>query len=221
MKYTFDGLTAEQYSRIVTIGENPGVEDLLWAVTGTKKENIKIKDLKKVKFGNLDPYYDPITAKFFVVDGVLYGFQDMSNLSFGLFADFTELGKDIQSNLLGMMSYLYRPVTKMSRWNRFKLRLIWEIGKKTSSVFGLKIMYKLAGSIKYEIEEYDPMKCDLRIKNIKKAPATSAHALACFFLILLRESRLSSLKSMKENLQEIQQTMIQEAISIRGSHKRT
>lgn len=221
MKYEFKSLTAEQYCRLVTLGENPDTADVIWALTGKKKDNWKIKDLKKVRFGNLDPYLDPFSAKFFVVDGILYGFQDMGHLSFGLFTDIAEAGKDIQNNLLTMMSYLYRPVTKMSRWNRFKLRLIAEIGKRANSVFAVKTMYKITDSIQYEIEEYDPMKCDLRIKQIRQAPATAAHATASFFLIFLRESQLSSLRSMSENLSALKKSLIQEAISIRDKPKQT
>lgn len=219
MLYTWNRLTVEQYSRMVSLGEEPKSEDVLWALTGKNKNDLKLSEIKSTHIGDLTPRLDPFFTKFFVHDGVLYGFQNMDELSFGLFADLTEMGKDIQNNLATMVSYLYRPITKINRWNRFKLLVMELIAKRAKTPWILKQVYKLVDSIKYELEEYDPIKCDLRYKAIKKAPASAAHNVASFFLILSRELQKDSLKSMETLMRETVKTMRTQATLIRDKQK--
>jgi hypothetical protein len=221
MVYNWNKLTVEQYSRMVTLGEAPKTDEVIWALTGKHKNDIKLSEVKTMHIGDLTPKLDPFFTKFFTLNGVLYGFQDMNDLSFGLFADLTEEGKNVQENLATMVSYLYRPVTKMNRWNRFKLRVMEAIAKRTTTVWALKMVYKLLDSIKFEIEEYDPVKCDMRYKAIKQAPASAAHNVASFFLILSKELQTNSRRSMVMMLKETVKTMRTQATLIRDKQKQT
>jgi len=221
MLYNWNTINSEQYCRLITLGEDPKAEDLVWAMTGKTKNQMTVKDLKKFKLGNLTPELDPVTLKTFTTNGTTYAMQDMSDLPFGLFVDLAKEGEDLKSNLLTVMSYLYRPVTGLTKWNRLKLMLVITLAPRVKGKWLLKIIYKLLNSVHFQIEEYDPLKCDLRIKDMKQAPASAAHNVASFFLILSKELQQTTRKSLIKMMVEMQNQMTQNLTSIKDKQKQT
>jgi len=207
MHYTWDKLNIAQYQRLLTLGDKAKPEDLIWALTGKNKNEIPIKDLKSLSVGKLEPKGDPAQLRLVHHNGIVYGMQDMSTLSFGLFADIMELGKDLNKHLPDMVSYMYRPVTKISFWSTVKLRIIGQIGTKLKTKWGIALMYKWLTNMKYEIEEYDPAKCDARIKDIKEMPASIGHNVATFFLILSRQLQIDGLKSLRDQAKTMKEIL--------------
>ena len=143
MLYTWDNLTAEQYQRLIGLGEEPKSEDLVWAMTGKTKNQMTVKEVRNFKLGDLTPRLDPITHKFFTVNGKTYAKQDMNDLPFGLFVDLTKEGENIKDNLLTIVSYLYRPVIGLTRWNRYKLNLVINLARFVRGKWLLKKLYKM------------------------------------------------------------------------------
>lgn len=215
MHYTWDKLNIAQYQRLLTLKDQAKPEDLIWALTGKSKNEIPIKELKSLSVGSLEPKMDAISLRLVYHNGTLYGMQDMATLSFGLFADIMELGKDLNKHLPDMVSYLYRPVTKVSSWSLIKLRIIGQFGKRFKSKWADKLILKWMTNLKYEIEEYDPVKCDARVKDIKEMPAAVGHNVATFFLIFSKQLQIDGLKSLRNQaitMKEALKTIGKEAL---------
>ena len=204
MKYTWDNMTTIQYQRLLQNGDSEKPEDLLCALTGKNKNQITIGEIEALRIGSITPKHDPIVAQIFTGDdGILYGLQDLNDMPFGLFDDLMSLSSDIKIHLALMVSYLYRPISKMSFMSTVKLKLISKFGHKTKSQWFRRWIIKTMNTLKYEIEPYDPLKCEARSKTIDSSPAYIAHHVVTFFLILSRELQTSSLISLKNRLKEM------------------
>jgi len=215
MRYNWENINAEQYSRLITLGEEPTAEDLVWAMTGKTKNQMTVKDVKSFSLGDLTPRLDAITSKTFTVNGTTYAMQDITDLPFGLFVDLAKEGEDLKANLLSVMSYLYRPVINVSRWDRIKLMLIISLAPRVKGKWLLKKLLRLLQSINFQIEDYDPVRCDLRIKDMKQAPASAAHHITTFFLTLSKELQKTTHKSLLQMLTSLKEEMENEIISIK------
>lgn len=201
MRYAWNTLTADQYHRLLQMGDSQEPIDLVIALTGKSKNEVGIHEVNTMTFGDLTPKEDPTTAKVFVIDGVLYGMQDINDMSFGLFQDIMDLGKDIHKYLPVIMAYMYRPVIKMSWWSTMKLGLIAKWAPKLSNRWGFKWMAKTMVNLKYKIEKYDPTECDKRVDLLGNAPASTSHHLVTFFLIFSQQLQKNSRTSLLEKLQ--------------------
>jgi len=201
MRYTFDNINTQQYFNLLKIGESKKPEDVIWALTGKTREELTLNDIESFQVGSLEPHLEISESKLFIANGVLYGLQDLDNMSFGLFQDIMSLGKDIKETLPTMMSYMYRPVTKISFWNLTKLRIIGMVGNKIRGARMAKWLNKKLYNIKYDIELYNPLKCEDRIDEVCLAKSYTGHFLVTFFLILSQELQKHSLNSLNQNLQ--------------------
>ena len=204
MRYTWDNMTTIQYQRLLKNGDSKKPEDLLCALTGKKKNEITISEIESLRIGSITPKHDPIVAQIFMgEDGVLYGLQDLNDMPFGLFDDLMSIAADVKIHLSLMVSYLYRPISKMSFMSTMKLRIISKFGHKTKSQWFRRWIIKSMNTLKYEIEPYDPLKCESRSKTIDSSQAYIAHHVVTFFLILSRELQKSSLVSLRNHLKEM------------------
>ena len=209
MRYTWNNINVEQYARLISLTEEELKDSVkvVEALTGKTKNELTVKEVKNISVGDLSPKMRPDLLRIFVHEGTLYGMQDVSDMSFGLFADVTELGKDIKKHLPDLVAYLYRPVTSMSFWSLVKLRIIARWGQKVKSPRLLKILMNWMTNLKYEIEDYDPIQCDLRVRSMKKAPAAIGHHVSSFFLIWSRQLQIDFLKSSRDQMLEMKKAM--------------
>jgi len=133
---------------------------------------------------DVEPQFFPI----FELDGELYGYSSMSNMTLGEYVDLERLAKQPQENLEEIMAILYRPITK----HRFK-------GMKWAFKNTFKVSQGDAENLfkYYTLEEYDSNKRDEQAELLSEVPASMAFGALNFFLALasssLANSNLSSL----------------------------
>jgi hypothetical protein len=201
-------LTAEQYRRLMGLGESPKEEDLIFALYGKPKGKMTLKEIDALDFSEFKMPEGPINPDFFVHEGVLYGRQNMTELTFGLYVDLMEQAKDINKNLIALISMLWRPVTKISFWNRTKAYIA---SKLLLSKWGrMRVWgFKMLADVNYTIEDYDPMVCTKREKSLESAPGSVAAYTTNFFLTTSEVLLLNSLRSLKDQLENQQKDLVE------------
>ena len=199
-------ITAEQYRLLSGLGEEPKEEDLIRILFGKPKSKMTIKEIKELDFTGFKMPEPEISPNLLLHNGVLYGRQNMSELTFGLYIDLVERAKDIQENLILIMTMLWRPVTKITYWNRTKayvaskmLQSKW--GKLRTK--GLKLLNK----VQYTIEDYDVMTCYNREDDFKTMDGSVAAYTTTFFLTTSQVLTIDSLRSLKKDLEEKAQVL--------------
>ena len=203
MVYQFSNLTVGQYQRLIRLKENPKAHEVIEALTGKTKNQLTVKELESVKFGNLNPPENVDIANLVVHDGVAYGRVNMENLTYGEFVDLLEYGKDLNKHLVDVVALMWRPITKMDWKNEWKIKWGNALLKRGS----VKRALKQFASIQYELEPYDPVKCDLRHKAIMEFPANTAHWAVTFFLNFSKQLKIDSHKSLIQFLETSQKEM--------------
>lgn len=220
MIYTFDTLSVGQYQRLIQLGESPEAYQVAEALTGKKKNQLTVKDIEGIKVGSLNPPEIVSLDKMLVHDGIPYGRVNMETLSYGEFVDLLDYAKDLNQNLIDVVALLYRPIVKFKGKANWKIKFGEYLVNRGLTKRGLKLL----DSVEYELEEYDPVKCDARRKAIKEFPAYTAHWAVTFFLNFLRQlendSLRSSLQYQKETLEMMKESM-KEITSTEGSPKKT
>lgn len=149
-------------------------------ITKTSREEIltwKKKDIETFVnavielFGSKEPLFYPI----FEFEGTVYGFQPISKMTLGEWADLETYSKNYEGNLHKLMSLLYRPITKHNWKNpiwkaKYNIKL-WK--DEYTSPFDT-----------YTIEDYDIESADERAELFKELPAEIAKGAMVFFLSL-------------------------------------
>jgi hypothetical protein len=202
MLYTFENLNVGQYQRLISLEENQDPIKVVEALTGKTKSQLTVKEIEAIKIGDMKPPEIVGLDKFFIIDGVAFGRVNMENLSYGEFVDLLEYAKDLNKNLIEVVSLMFRPITKFDTKGLVKTKMADFYIKKNKSKRALKIL----DGIEYEIEVYDPLKCDLRHNVVKRLPAAAAHWCITFFLNFLKQHEIDSLKfSEREKLKFLKQ----------------
>lgn len=203
-------VNAEQYRRLSGLGEEPTEDQIIFALLGKPKTKMTLKEIKEL---DLSKFEMPEVAAFpnlVFHNGKLYGRQDMQGMTFGLYIDLLEQAKDIQTNLILLMTMLWRPITKIDYWSRTKAYFASKALLSKSNrlrVWGLKLL----ASVKYEIEDYDTMTCMRREEEFKTMPGSLAAYTTTFFLITSEVLVVDSLKSLRDKM-VIQQQALEESL---------
>ena len=203
-------ITAEQYRQLSALTGEPTQEDLIRILYGKPKGKMTLKEVDELDFSDFKMPEVSVLPNIVLHEGVLYGKQDMSNLTFGLYIDLVEQAKDIQQNMILLMTMLWRPITKISYWNRTKAYL----ASRMLSSKWIKMRprgLRLLASVNYEIKDYDVMDCFGREDLFKTLPGSLAAYTTTFFLTTSQVLVVDSLRSLKSNLEE-QKKHLQESL---------
>lgn len=203
-------ITAEQYRQLTELQDGPTTEDLIRILYGKSKNKMTLQEVREVDFSNFEIPKTEIYPNIIEHNGVLYGKQDLGKMTFGLYIDLIEQAKDIQKNLILIMTMLWRPVTKISYWNRAKAYLASKMLTSRWSRTRLRGLRLLAG-VKYEVKDYDVMDCFGREDEFKNLPGSLAAYTTTFFLTTSQVLTVDSLRSLKKNLED-QRTLLQESL---------
>jgi hypothetical protein len=205
MTYNFEDLSVGQYQKLLQLGDDPKPIEVVEILTGKKRSELTVKETEEIQIGNITPPEAIAVDRFFFIDGVAYGRVDMETLSYGEFVDLLDYAKDMHKNLVDVVALMYRPITQFKGMASWKIKMANELIKRGAERRGLKVLE----SVDYEIELYDPVKCDLRHKQIKQLPASAAHWCVTFFLNfsqqLLNDSRKSLVHWMETAKEEIKE----------------
>ncbi len=196
-------ITAEQYSLLSAIEGEPTEEQLIKIFFGKPKGQMTLKEIQSLDFSGFKMPEADIYTDLILHEGVLYGKQDMQELTFGLYIDLLEQAKNIQANMILIIAMLWRPVTKISYWNRAKAF----VANKLLSTKSLKLRatgLKILSKVKYEILPYDVLECTRREDKFKSLPGSVAAYTATFFLITSQVLAAGSLRSLKSQLETTQ-----------------
>ena len=203
-------ITAEQYRQLSALTGEPTQEDLIRILYGKPKGKMTLKEVDELDFSDFKMPEVSVLPNIVLHEGVLYGKQDMSNLTFGLYIDLVEQAKDIQQNMILLMTMLWRPITKISYWNRAKAYIASRM--LTSKWIKMRPRgLRLLASVNYEIKDYDVMDCFGREDLFKTLPGSLAAYTTTFFLTTSQVLVVDSLRSLKNNLEE-QKTHLQESL---------
>lgn len=215
MVYQFSNLTVGQYQKLIQLGENPQAHEVVEALTGKRRNEFTVKELQSIRFGNLNPPENIDICNLVVHNGVAYGRVNMETLSYGEFVDLLDYAKDMEKNLVDVVALLWRPIINFD----WKTGLKIKYGNALLKAGSVKRAMKQFASLKYELEPYDPIKCDLRHKEIKQFPANTAHWAVTFFLNFSKQLKVDSHKSLIQFLKQSQTEMkraLKEIISKEG-----
>jgi hypothetical protein len=199
MKYTFEDLTVGQYQQFLIEGDKLTPARAAEILTGKKKSQLTLKEIKTIRIESLNPPEKVTWNRLVLMGDTLYGRVDMNSLSFGEFVDLLDYAKDLNKNLVEVVALMYRPIVNLTFWNRVKLGIAQRLANRNAAP---KRMMKILESLQYELEEYDPVKCDLRHKVIKQMPAHTAHWTVSFFLNFSQQLMIDSLKSLSQTVAE-------------------
>jgi len=193
MKYNFQDLTVDQYQQFLVEAETLTSARVAEILTGKRKTQLTLKEVEAIELGELSPPDAVQWNKMIFIDGRAYGRADINSLSFGEFVDLLDYAKDVHKNLVEIVALLYRPIISFSYKDRVKIGISNYLSKKG---LAKATMVRLMDSVQYNLEEYDPIKCDLRHRIIKKFPAHTAHWAMTFFFNFSQQLRVNSLKSL-------------------------
>lgn len=149
-------------------------------VTGTPKDEILTWEKKEVEtfvnavidlFGGKEPTFYPI----FDFKDVTYGFQPLSKMTLGEWADLETYAKDYEGNLHKIMAIIYRPITKHNWKNP-----IWK-AKHNLKLWQSKVVSPFET---YDVEDYNIETYNDRVELFKELPAEIAKGAMVFFLSL-------------------------------------
>ena len=160
---------------ISLLSDKPESEIREWTPGALQQVYAKVLDI----LSDVDPMFYPI----FELDGQLYGYSSMSNMTLGEYVDLERLAKQPQENLEEIMAILYRPITK----HRFE-GLKWAF-KNTFKVSqgDAENLFKY-----YKLEKYDSEIRGEQAEKLSTIPASMAFGALNFFLALASSSLASS-----------------------------
>ncbi len=137
-----------------------------------------------------------ITSEFYPVfemDGVMYGYADMSSMSLGTYVDLERLIKDPITNLSEIMAILYRPILK-HRFN--SLQYVFKQSFKVK-IGEVENIFKY-----FTLEKYNNKTREERAELMEKIPASFALGALSFFLQTGSAHSIGSLISLPEGKKE-------------------
>lgn len=157
-------------------------------------------DLAKIHTDVIERTMD-LTSEFYPVfemDGVMYGFADISSLSLGAYVDLDRLVKDPVNNISEIIAILYRPILK-HRFNSFEYAFKQSFKVKLGEAENI---FKY-----YTLEKYDNKIREERAELMDKIPASFALGALSFFLQAGSAHLIGSLTSLPENKKERKEVM--------------
>lgn len=194
-------INAEQYRLLSKLGDEPKEDDVIRILFGKSKNQMTLSEINKLDFSKFKMPEATLFPNLIKHKGVLYGKQDLQEMTFGFYVDLLEQAKNIDDNLIALMTLLWRPITKVSYWNRTKAFIAHKLLTTSVQVFR-KWGLKLLANVKYEIEDYDPLKCSLREKDFQTMDGSIAAYTINFFLLTSQRLVIDSLRSLKEDLKK-------------------
>ena len=196
-------ITAEQYRKLSVYWEDITEDILIRILLGKEKGEMTLKEIDEIDFTGFKMPTANLIPDLVYHDGVLYGKQNMEELTFGLYIDLMAQLEDIQKNLIKIMTMLWRPVAKISYANRVKAYLISKMLQSKSE--RLKTYaFRMLANLKFKIQDYDVVESFDRVKSFETLPASYAVYTTTFFLLTSNRLAEHSLKSLKEHLQTTQ-----------------
>jgi hypothetical protein len=196
-------ITAEQYRLMSIYGEDITEDKLIKILFNKEKGQMTLKEIDGLDFDTFKMPESTLIPNLLMHNGIMYGKQDMEKMTFGFYADLLEQSKDIQKNLILIMTMLWRPIAKISYWNRLKAHTASRLLKskfKKAQVVG----FKLLSAVEYEIIPYDVMETLKRTDNFETVPGSYAVYTTNFFLLTSNRLMADSLRSLKLQLETAQ-----------------
>lgn len=196
-------ITAEQYRLMSIYGEDITEDKLIKILFNKEKGKMTMQEIDQLSFENFKMPEATLIPNLLKHKGVIYGKQDMEKMTFGFYADLLEQSKDIQQNLIRIMTMLWRPVAKISYWNRMKAHTASKMLKsrfKKVQVAG----FKLLSSLEYEIIPYDVMETLKRMEDFETVSGSYAVYTTNFFLLTSNRLTVDSLRSLRRQLETVQ-----------------
>lgn len=187
-------ITTTQYLKIMQhLTENKDVEtEKLFDLVGIDIRDLTIKEIEeKSKYLSELLMNKPIIDyRFLVYKGKLYGFEPkLDSLSFGQLIDLESLKIDIWNNMSNILKVFYRPVNKLSFWNKVKVLSYFKYGKK------------LPTKLNYSIEKYTGQEENFDLDLI---PIELIQSFTFFFSIFYLELQKNILQSsLEEKVKEM------------------
>lgn len=175
---------------------------IISAITNQPLENIKSLPINNVvelytKANNIIKELEPEFYPVIEWNDKLWGYSNMSHMSFGEYIDLDNLTKETDKNINQILALLYRPVTKN------KLTTATYLTKSTLKA----LKYDVENVFDYyELEEYDPTIRKQRADEFDNFPMEIAMGAMTFFLdikaMLLSDSQIYSLKPIEEEIKK-------------------
>lgn len=194
--------TISHYKRMGSLEHLDEIDKVIQTITAMTEytpEDVmtwKLDDMMKVYkgieniLGNIEEAFYPV----FEFQGVQYGFQPLSKMSVGEYADLERRLQDPIANLEAIMGILYRRITK-ENFHDFP----WKVKSYIRHLQGKpEQLFKL-----YDVEEYDSELRDLRAEMFKELPIEYALGALSFFLhfnLLLSKDILTSSHNQTEEM---------------------
>lgn len=184
-------ITTTNYLRLMkTLNDNPETKtEELFDIIGLDIRELTLKeiDIKSKELVDFITNKPVIDYRFFIYKGVLYGFQNnLDKLNMGQFIDLETFKTNVWDNMGNILKVFYRPVKKVSFWNKVKILSYFKYGKK------------LPTTINYEIEKYTGKEEDFDLDLI---PIELLQGFTFFFSILYLELQ----KNLVHSILEVQQ----------------
>lgn len=163
---------------VVFISHTLGVSEDEIKTWKPNKLNNAYKDVI-TKLDELTPAFFPIID----IEGQLYGFSAIGNMTLGEYIDLERLAKSPTENLEQIMAILYRPIKK----HKFK-GIVWNVKSKYKTAQGkAENLFKY-----YELEEYNSKDRESRAELLSNLPASFGLGALSFFLVLANTFLLGS-----------------------------
>lgn len=179
---TPDYLSIDHYYKIsgIDITTTTGMLQAIEVLMNVDQETIKnmspdeLHEMRK----NLDTLMVKASPKFWPVfshDGVEYGFQPLSKMTFGEWVDVDMAAKNWKTDIHKLMAILYRPITK----HKYK-NIVWQ------SIYNLKVWtnQQVNPFDVYEVEPYNTETLQERADKFKHLPLEIANGAMAFFLTI-------------------------------------
>lgn len=180
MKLSWENMTLGQYQTLIKEAEEL-TEDRIWEImVGKNKKDLTLKEISEIEIGDINLPQNPIIQKFFYLDGVLHGPIDPAQMSFGEYIDLLGKADNLGDNLISALTIMFRPVKKISRWNKLKL---WATTVLFKSKSAKAITFQ--DLIKSQLIPYDSDECKSREEAFKGISAQYGGWAILFFTLTL------------------------------------
>jgi hypothetical protein len=200
-KITFtipDYLSLGNYKKLTQLDHLSDLEKTVASLTiltdlpEEKIREMQSKDLARIHSDVIERTMDVISEFYpvFEMDGVTYGFADISSMTLGEYVDLDRLVKEPVMNLSEIMAILYRPILK-HRFNSFQYAFKQSFKVKLGEAENI---FKY-----YTLEKYDNKIREERAVIMDQIPASFALGALSFFLQIGSALLIGSMTSFPED----------------------
>jgi hypothetical protein len=196
-------ITADHYRQILSYGADLNENHLFKILFNKPKEQMTLKEIQAIDFNTFNIPTGATWCDLVYFNGTLYGKTDVNELTFGEYLDLVDLAKDVNKNLIKMMTVLWRPVSNIGYYNRAKAFIANKLLVNKSKRLR-PLGFKLLAGVKYKVEAYDTKLSFDREKQFKQMPAEVAAYTAHFFFLTSTLLLKDTLKFTKQTLQQMQ-----------------